>query len=144
MRIRAILLIAVVSGALALPTTAITHTVKKACHGRDRVLTTETLSDGAVIYNDDRGWFGSPDTDPVYDAVGRDKRVPAMSRRSDPSGYWFYLESNGHAGLQTGGDHAVLGESGEAGGFTDPCKATHRKSTKRRSRATWGYDSILF
>jgi hypothetical protein len=142
MRIRAILLTAAVGAALAVPATGLTHTVKKACHGSDRVLTTHTLADGAVVYNDDRGFFGRPDTDPVYDTVGDGQRLPSLSRQDDPSGFWLYLESNNHAGLQTGGDHAVLGETGEAAGETDPCKATHRKTP--RKPATWGYDSILF
>lgn len=142
MRIRAMLLTAAIGAALAVPTSGITHTVTKACHGSDRVLTTHTLQSGAVIYNDDRGFLGGSDTDPVYDAAGRGQRLPAMSRRTDPSGFWIYLETNNHAGLQTGGDHAALGETGTTLGETDPCKATHRK-TPRKS-ATWGYDSILF
>jgi hypothetical protein len=137
-----VLLASVVGLALMIPSEALTHTVKKACHGRDRVLTTQRLEDGTVIYNDDRGFFGSPDTDPVYDTVGKERRLPALSRRNDPSGFWLYVESNNHAGLQTGGDHVVLGETGEAIGETDPCRATHR--IKPRKRATWGYDAILF
>ncbi len=35
--------------------------------------------------------------------------------------HWVYLEDNGHEWLQTGGDHAVLGEGGGSIGFTDPC-----------------------
>lgn len=143
MRIRAIVLTAAVGAALAVPAAGVTHTVKKACHGSDRVLTTQKLESGAVIYNDDRGWLGDPDTAPVYDAIGRNQRLPALSRKGDASGFWLYLETNGHDGLQTGGDHAVLGESGEAAGFTDPCKATHTKTKKKRS-PTWGYDSIVF
>lgn len=140
MRSRAILA-CVVGAAIIAPAASSAHTVRKACHGRDRVITTHHVEAG-TMYIDDRGFFGSPDTDPIYDTIGRDKRVPTLSRRSDPSGYWVYLETNRHPGLQTGGDHAVLGENGEQTGSNDPCRATHRKT--RRSRATWGYDSILF
>jgi hypothetical protein len=139
MRIRAALLITAVVAILAAPLAASTHTVNAACHGGDRVLTVVVSQGGQTLYNDDRGFFGRPDTDPVYDTIGEDTRIPSLSRADDPSGFWLYLETNQHEGLQTGGDHAVFGETGEALGFTDPCRATHNVGG-----ASVGFDSILF
>lgn len=135
MRIRLVLVLGVIGAALAAPLVGTTHTVNAACHGGDRVVTVLANQGGQTVYNDDRGFFGRPDTDPVYDTLGEGTRIPALSRDDDPSGFWIYVEANGHDGLQTGGDHAVLGETGEAAGFTDPCKAPH---------GTSGFDAILF
>ena len=57
---------------------------------------------GQIVYTDDRG--------PEEDGL---PTVPGVT-----GAYWVYLESNGHEGLQSGGDHALLGETPT---FTDTC-----------------------
>jgi hypothetical protein len=137
MRIRAALLFTAIAATIAAPLAATSHTVNAACHGTDRVLTPISQG-GQTIYIDDRGYLDSPDTDPIYDTTGSD-RLPALGTDGDAGGYWIYYESNQHEGLQTGGDHLVLGETGEAIGETDPCRATHNVGG-----ASVGFDAIIF
>ena len=39
---------------------------------------------------------------------------------------WVYQESNGTAGLQRGGKHAILGDAGADAGFAEPCQQSAR------------------
>jgi len=133
MRIRAGLLAMVLGGMLVAPLVATSHTKTLACHSTDRVVTTVVDAD-VTIYFDDRGQLQSGDVPPeaqdawgslppdVQDATGYD-RVPGAVRGEDASGTWIYLEDNGHPGLQTGGEHVVLGNNDPS--FIDTCKDDH-------------------
>ena len=78
------------------------------------------IDGGPILYTDDRG----PMPPSVAGITG---------------GVWHYLESNQHEGLQGGGDHAVLGETGGAF-FEDPCDTTHGPGTSTQR----GPDLLIF
>jgi len=90
------------------------HFQARACNGE---VSTDDVG-GQVVYTDWHNDEGLP--------------VPAPFAQE----FWIYLETNGHPGLQTGGDHFALGEGGDIAGLTDDCKATHGIDN--------GYDSIVF
>ena len=147
MRVRASLLTVALGAMIAAPMVATSHTAQEACHGAGRIVTAYEVDPSTILYTDDRGFFAHSDLPPeahgawdslppeVHDATGYD-RVPAFAVDDDAGGFWIYMESNGHAGLQTGGHNVVLGENGEATGSSEVCTATHGVGG--------GFDTILF
>ena len=93
------------------------HTALMECNG---VVTTYSTPAG-TIYTDDKG--DDPDL----------PSIPGVNAE-----YWIYLETNNHAGLQTGGKHALLAENGDDVGFTDAC------INNLGVHASMAKDSILF
>ena len=90
------------------------HDKLAACNG---VVTAHDVG-GQIIYNDDRG----PDEANPVDGIAS-------------GGWWIYLEDNGHEGLQSGGDHAAIGETPV---FSDTCVNVEGE------HADLPKDSILF
>ncbi len=101
------------------------HDKLAACNG---FVTAYEVGD-QIIYNDDRG-RNQDGSDAEGDGI---PTVPAVT-----AGWWLYIETNGHPGLQTGGDHAALGEGGGSAGFTDSCV------NNEDDHASIDKDAILF
>lgn len=101
MHIRRLLLAGVVFATVAAPMISGAHFLKEACNG---VVTVVEVPGAATAYVEDRS---DPD-------------------EPDDINHWVYIESNGHPGLQTGGNNDVHGlESTPAGDFADPCFSEH-------------------
>ncbi len=113
---------AVALSAALTPVVGGTHDKLAACNG---FVTAYEVGD-QIIYNDDRG-RNQDGSDAEGDGI---PTVPGAT-----AAWWVYLEDNGHEGLQTGGDHAVLGETPT---FTDTCVNVEGNHTDLPS------DSVLF
>ena len=109
-------------GAVTAPIVGGTHDKLAACNG---FVTAYEVGD-QIIYNDDRG----------RDQDGSDADGDGLPTVPGATGaWWLYLETNGHGGLQTGGDHAALGETPT---FSDSCVNVEGDHTNMPS------DSVLF
>ena len=90
-----------------LPAAGTAHTdLSKECNGTiERV----GMGDITVLYVDDRDIIGD--------------------------GIYVYAESNGHFGLQSGAQHPVFGDLGDATFWRDPCDNSH---------GSYGFDTLVF